>query len=421
MAEQKHILIVDDDIELGTLLAKAVADMSPSYTVKVARDVDEAMVQVRRSQTTENMFDLVITDIKMTGLNGLELLEALHALVPELRTIAMTAYTSSDIANRAEELGVQAYLTKPFMISEFRNVVRTTLDAPPRDGVTRAEPVVAHTPAPPQQEKVSRALSSLRTMTAADAAFLLRQDGTLIAADARDAGRKVNELAAALQAAQQAITEQMVRLFDQSCAVRQSFFGTDAYSVCTYRINGTYSAAVIFGPEVREGQVWYYMRDAASTLARILGAEASVSPVRRRGADESVRDMLDRFFPNAPRSSAHDAIPAPDTMPRSLDAAPPPPIQETEKPNQTLDGRKEPGREGSPSTTASDDQAAHAPAPSEKQETEAMDPSVADGIDWDGIEEMSWDDILEEADRDWEGISFEEARRLGLIDDLEGS
>jgi DNA-binding response OmpR family regulator len=419
MAAQKHILIVDDDIELGALLAKAVSDMSSSYTVKLARDVDEAMVQVRRSQTTENMFDLVITDIKMTGLNGLELLEALHALAPDLKTIAMTAYTSSEISERANELGVQAYLTKPFMISEFRNVVRATLDTSIRQqDVTSEQPILART-ASPHHKEIARALSSLRTMTAADAAFLLRNDGTLILADARESERDVKGLGAELQAAQRAITEQMTRLFDQSCSVRQSFFGTDAYSVCTYRVNGDYTAAVVFGPKVREGQVWYYMRDAAGTLSRALGENAPPTPSRRRVPRDSLVDALDRFFPSTPQPAA-DPEPVTEGT-----AAPgePGPVSVPSEGGESSDALLGAGHSHSAAEpSAVQDLGAQADDPSLPQEPkEPPDPSIADSIDWEAIDSTSWDAILKDTDKGWEGISLDEARQRGLIDDLEGA
>jgi len=423
MAEQKHILIVDDDIELGALLAKAVGDMSASYTVKLARDVDEAMVQVRRSQTTENVFDLVITDIKMTGLNGLELLEALHALAPDLKTIAMTAYTSSEIARRAEELSVQAYMTKPFMISEFREVVRKTLDTPIQRRQPEPEGPSPSAPVPAQREEILRALSSLRTMTAADAAFLLRNDGTMIGADALESGKDMANLGTALQAAQQAITEQMTRLFDQSCAVRQSFFGTDAYSVCTYRVDGSYTAAVVFGPEVREGQVWYYMREAARAISRALGAEAPRSLNRHRAGSGSVLDMLNRFFPSAERQSAEVAS-SRDAGQERVSSAPlaPSPEQPGEAGAGALRDATYLSEGQSAATDALDATIAEKDVVHEESElAEPVDPSIADNIDWEASDGMSWDAIVEETDKGFDGITFEEARHQGLIDDLEGA
>ena len=132
MAEQqRHILIVDDDVELSALLAQAVGDMSDSYDVKTAQDVDEAMVRVRKFQSLQRAFDLVITDIKMTGLSGLELLELLNSVAPQTRAIVMTAYNSAELAERAQELDVYAYLTKPFVLSELRRIVQSALLSKP--------------------------------------------------------------------------------------------------------------------------------------------------------------------------------------------------------------------------------------------------------------------------------------------------
>jgi len=299
MAQEKNILIVDDDIELGNLLAKAVRDMSETYNVRIARNVDEAMVQVRKSQTSELTFDLVITDIKMAGLSGLELLEALNSIAPGTKTIAMTAYNSSDISDRAQELNVEAYLTKPFIISEFRQIVRSTLD-PQQEGSSapNAEPVSLSSE---QKVATSRLLASLRTMTGASAALLVHSGGSVVAIDALDPETSMDNLCTTLEAAQKAVSEQMGQTFDQNCQVKQSYFGTDAYSICAYRLNSDYIAVVAFGPAVKEGQVWYYLRDAANTLTRVLTGEASPTKRRRRGATGDVFEMLDQLLPERPR------------------------------------------------------------------------------------------------------------------------
>ena len=127
---KKHILIVEDDFELCELLAQAVRDQSDAYDVRPTRNVDEAMALVRKFQERQRAFDLVITDVQMTGLSGLELLEVLNSVSPETKTIVMTAYNSADLAERAQELNVYAYLTKPFVTSELRRIVRNAIQTP---------------------------------------------------------------------------------------------------------------------------------------------------------------------------------------------------------------------------------------------------------------------------------------------------
>jgi DNA-binding NarL/FixJ family response regulator len=359
----------------------------------------------------------VITDIKMTGLNGLELLEALHALAPDLRTIAMTAYTSSEIARRAEELSVQAYLTKPFMISEFREIVRSTLSAP----IARRQPAPeAPTPfgaVPAQREEIVRALASLRAMTAAEATFLVRRDGLLVAADGLPAGKSASGLGAQLQTAEQAVAEQIAHLLDHRCSVRQSFYGSETYSVCTYRVNGSYTAVVLFGPEVREGQVWYYVREAAGAISRALGdGSPGVRSQARRGSG-SLSGMLDQFLPRTRSQSAERASAAARRAPRTSSASLPPASQRPAAPaGFPRDAADRPETEPAPT----DPLDANTAEP-DVGEDEPVDLSILENMDWESADEMSWDAILRETDQGLDGLSFEEALGQGLLDDLEGA
>ncbi len=365
MSDEKHILIVDDDVELGDLLAQALDGMSDDYRVQVVRDVDEAMVQVRKYQTRNRSFDLVITDIKMSGLSGLELLEALRAIAPGTRTIAMTAYNSPDLAARAQELGVYAYLTKPFVISEFRDIVRSALAEAVQTvaEVTRGEQVALSSR---QRVAVGRELASLRTLSGATAAFLVHSGGTVLAVDAHAADADVDELCAALVDAQRAIATHLSRIFRQDTRVRQSYFGTETYNVCTYRLDDDHVAVVLFGPAVKEGQVWYYMRNAAPRLREALSTSASVEAEAGRGRGD-VFDILDQFFPDRPRRRRGER--------RAEQTAP---------------------------------QAEPEPEPDEAI-------ASLDEIDWNVPVDMDWDSLIAEADQGFEGMSFEEARRQGLV------
>lgn len=383
MAEEKNILIVDDDVELGSLLAKAVSDMSDAYAVKVARDVDEAMVQVRKSQTDQNTFDLVITDIKMSGLSGLELLEALNTIAPGTKAIAMTAYNSSDIADRARELNVEAYLTKPFIISEFRQIVRETLDAPS----TLDSPVPAqskeHSLPEDQKTPITRALASLRTMTGAVAAVLMHS-GKALAADVQDTEMDIDALCATLEMAQNAMTEQMTQALSEDCLIRQSYFGSAAFSICAFRLSDTYTAAVVFGPPVKEGQVWYYLRDASSTLLEVLTG----GQIQRTGSGAlgDVQEMLNEYLPERPRRSR----PRPDeTQPEPDKTAPRP------------DGTTEP----SPSSASE-------PVP---PVAPTIDLSGLDEVDFGASPEMDWNEVVQSTDQGFSGLSFEEAQKEGLV------
>jgi len=57
----------------------------------------------------------------------------------------------------------------------------------------------------------------------------------------------------------------------------------------------------------------------------------------------------------------------------------------------------------------------------EPELAEPVGPSITDSLDWEAADGMSWDVIVEETDKGFDGITFEEARHQGLIDDLEGA
>ncbi|SFT29193.1 Response regulator receiver domain-containing protein [Methylobacterium sp. yr668] len=77
---------------------------------------------------------LVVTDVQMPGLSGLDLLRILAAQRPDLPVMVMTAYPSEATRQRALALGAFAYCAKPFEAEHFERTLKTVLGAPPRAG-----------------------------------------------------------------------------------------------------------------------------------------------------------------------------------------------------------------------------------------------------------------------------------------------
>jgi len=72
-------------------------------------------------------FDLLITDIVMAPIDGMELLEQAVAIRPQMPLIVISAYTSEAAVERSKTLGCTAYIRKPFRIQEVLDTVRTAL------------------------------------------------------------------------------------------------------------------------------------------------------------------------------------------------------------------------------------------------------------------------------------------------------
>ncbi len=108
-----RVLVVDDHIEMARLLADQLADAG--YTVEVSTAAEEAFaLAVARPP------DVVISDLRMEGLDGLDLLDRIHGLDPSIPVLIMTAFGAIDSAVEAVKRGAYHYLTKPFQLQEVR-------------------------------------------------------------------------------------------------------------------------------------------------------------------------------------------------------------------------------------------------------------------------------------------------------------
>ena len=114
----RKVLIVDDEETLTWSMARSLSKDRDKYEVMVANDGREALGLLKK-----NKIDLVITDIRMPDINGLDLLLRIKKEYPQTKAIIMTAYGSSDIRREANRRGFLYYLEKPFEISEIRKII----------------------------------------------------------------------------------------------------------------------------------------------------------------------------------------------------------------------------------------------------------------------------------------------------------
>jgi len=111
-----NILVVDDEPSIVELLSEYLR--ARGHRVWSASDGEEALALLEKRD-----LDLVLTDMKMPGLSGLELLERLRDREPYIGTILMTGYGTIDSAIRAMKNGAQDYLIKPFKLREVHTAV----------------------------------------------------------------------------------------------------------------------------------------------------------------------------------------------------------------------------------------------------------------------------------------------------------
>jgi DNA-binding NtrC family response regulator len=107
-----HILIVEDDAAMREMLREALED--DHFVVETAADGRQGVDRVRKGG-----IDLVVSDVKMPDLDGLDLLREIKAVTPSPHVITITAFGSIDTAIRAVKLGAFDYITKPFQVDQL--------------------------------------------------------------------------------------------------------------------------------------------------------------------------------------------------------------------------------------------------------------------------------------------------------------
>ncbi|MHB1051597.1 MAG: nitrogen regulation protein NR(I) [Thiobacillus sp.] len=156
MPKPSCVWIIDDDRSIRWVLEKALLrDEIPCMTFSSAGD---ALRELERSQPSA-----VLSDIRMPGVSGLELLQALKEKLPKVPVIIMTAYSDLDSAVAAFQGGAFEYLPKPFDVDQAVELVRRAL----AENASRDVPVSSDAPVPeilgqaPAMQEVFRAIGRL--------------------------------------------------------------------------------------------------------------------------------------------------------------------------------------------------------------------------------------------------------------------
>ncbi|MBD3841043.1 MAG: response regulator [Campylobacterales bacterium] len=111
------MLFVEDEEDLATIISDTLNKLQANFDTAANGQIALDLFK------TKNDYDLIVTDINMPVMNGLELIKNVREVNTEIPVIIMSAHTEPEYIKSAEELGVDNYLLKPFDFIKFINLV----------------------------------------------------------------------------------------------------------------------------------------------------------------------------------------------------------------------------------------------------------------------------------------------------------
>lgn len=161
MADAKQILVVDDHFEMLEFLRSMLELSNQDCEVLAVPSAEEGLLELRRAQ-----FDLLITDVRLPGMSGFDLVRRVKALGRDIPVIMITAYSSNQGRKEAADLGVYRYFQKPLDTDSVLTAVHTALHG---ESVTlpAAVPAGSEPVKTAVSDDLQRRLDSLRVDTGA--------------------------------------------------------------------------------------------------------------------------------------------------------------------------------------------------------------------------------------------------------------
>ncbi len=379
MEEVKQILVVDDYFQMLEFLRSVLEFSHHEYQVLAVPSAEEGVLELRRTK-----FDLVITDVRLPGMSGFDMVRRIKRFNPDIPVIMITAYSTEQGKKEADELGVKRYFKKPLDPDELLATVHSILygtEETAEDDTQQSDEVTLPI-------EVRRRLETLRSDTGARYIMLSDLAGQIL-----DDGGGGEELNLTLLASGIAESMQKSFLLAQQLDSQEPFTiqyqSGETFDLYFANIGRDYIVSIFFDAKARRGRlgtVWVFAQRAISDLRELLAdQELLQESVESPGSQSEIPGLVETIV--------------------------------EEKPVVVED---------SPSSPLVED-ATDPVEPDPEDTQEIIPPSLEDIREFLGIDasdetedvdlDSFWDNALEESEKGSSntGMSLEEARKQGLI------
>ncbi len=286
----KWILIVDDEDAILTVLRSSLKKLGADYNVVTASDGNQALALLGKRP-----FDLVVTDYRMAGMDGLELLGRIRALRPEARVVLMTGYGNRVLEAESKRLNAFRYLTKPLELDTFRQVVKEAVADLPTGGSTLL--ILSEE----RYRRVNDRLTQLQMEAGARCVLLTDSDGRFIARTSDVEDIPLEQVASLLGGCAASLLEAGRVIDGDEDTINMAY--REGTRDCLYAVNVGHrlllTILIARGPHSsRLGSVWFAARRAAVDLGEVFAQPEYANPDLIFGAgmkqaiDQELRSML---------------------------------------------------------------------------------------------------------------------------------
>jgi DNA-binding response OmpR family regulator len=247
------------------------------YAVRTAPSGERAL-QIMES----TKMDLVVTDLRMSGMSGLDLLKKVKQQTPNVPVIILTGFGDLDSVIAAMRAGVADYLKKPFSVNEVLEVVKRELrkaqfiepSAPPLEYVSAAplepgkRPPRLYIFSPGDLAGIEKTMAELRAQITAESVLLLEEAGYVISAKGTFSEAELPALTTLVVSSRLTTTE-LAKMLGEERSFALNYLEGQRVSVYTASLGEGLFLVLVVPKHVKQGAVWLYAKKAATDIEKI--------------------------------------------------------------------------------------------------------------------------------------------------------
>ncbi len=267
MTKHRRILIVDDESKVAFFLQESFESLGRNYQVVRADSGESALTEIDQAP-----FDVVITDFRMPGMSGLELMQRVREKTPDTRVILITAYGSDDVEAETRRLQAYRYFTKPFHVEDLITAVQEAL----REGAASAPGVLVLSGE--RFDRITQRLNDLRYEVGAQCILLADITGRLIT-EVGLAEEVTPPTLTALMGGGFAADFEIARHLREDRSFNLHYHEGSRYDIYSTNVSDQLFLMLVFDRRMgasRIGMVWLYTKRAIQDLLTMVASDEKV-------------------------------------------------------------------------------------------------------------------------------------------------